>query len=110
MSLAAIGPTDEMPLNDSIPIRGPAGILPCDGLSPTHPVYAAGSRIDPPASDAVAIGTIPLATAAALPPDESVGGQAVQQLDGAVVLDLEAFREFAHAGSYAVRQPFQSQH
>src|SRR5687767_1480693 len=46
----------------------PAGIRPSDGLNPVSPQTAAGMRIEPPPSDAVAMGTSPAATAAALPP------------------------------------------
>ena len=48
-------------------------MTPCVGLSPTSPQKAAGMRIDPPPSVAVAIGTIPLASAAALPPLDPPG-------------------------------------
>ena len=41
---------------------------PRDGFSPTRPQHAAGMRIDPPPSDACAMGTMPDATAAAAPP------------------------------------------
>src|SRR5215470_5861301 len=40
------------------------------GLSPTNPHSLAGMRMEPPPSLACATGTIPLATAAAEPPDE----------------------------------------
>ena len=40
------------------------------GFNPINPVQEAGIRIEPPASLALAIGTIPLATAPALPPEE----------------------------------------
>lgn len=53
-----------------LPNSGPPGTAPRDGLRPTNPQAAAGTRIDPPASVAWASGTIPAATAAALPPDE----------------------------------------
>ena len=43
---------------------------PLDGLRPIIPHQAAGIRIDPPVSDPRAIGTIPMATALALPLDE----------------------------------------
>lgn len=49
------------------------GILPRDGLRPTTPQKAAGPRIEPPPSAAVANGTIPAATAAAEPPDDPPG-------------------------------------
>ncbi len=44
--------------------------MPRLGLSPTSPQHAAGTRIEPPASVAWAIETIPEATAAAAPPDD----------------------------------------
>ena len=47
---------------------GPTGILPRLGFNPINPVKLAGIRIDPPPSLAIAIGTIPLATALAAPP------------------------------------------
>ncbi len=40
------------------------------GLKPNNPQQAAGIRIDPPPSLAVAIGVTPLATAAADPPED----------------------------------------
>ena len=43
---------------------------PNDGLNPGSPQADAGIRIEPPPSDAVARGTIPVATATAEPPDE----------------------------------------
>ena len=43
------------------------------GLIPTRPQNAAGIRIEPPPSVAVAIGTMPEATAAALPPLDPPG-------------------------------------
>src|SRR4051794_12640889 len=48
----------------------PAGTRPSEGLNPASPHTADGMRIDPPPSDPVASGTMPAATAAALPPDE----------------------------------------
>ncbi len=48
----------------------PTGIRPVDGLKPCRPHTDAGMRIDPPPSEAVARGTNPAATAAALPPDD----------------------------------------
>ena len=50
--------------------RVPIGIRSKLGLRPTVPVSAAGIRIEPPASDPSAIGTQPVATAIAEPPDE----------------------------------------
>ena len=52
------------------PISGPWLTRPRFGLSPTRPHSLAGMRIDPPPSLACAAGTMPLATAAADPPDE----------------------------------------
>src|SRR5919206_5117523 len=52
------------------PTSGPWLTRPRVGLSPTRPHSLAGTRIDPPPSLAWATGTIPLATAAADPPDE----------------------------------------
>src|SRR5262245_56610774 len=43
------------------------------GFSPNRPQYAAGIRIDPPPSVAVAIAAIPAAIAAPDPPDEPPG-------------------------------------
>ena len=44
-----------------------------EGFSPTSPLHDAGMRIDPPPSDAWAIGAIPAATAAPAPPEEPPG-------------------------------------
>src|SRR5215467_4015358 len=62
------------------------------GLSPTNPHSLAGMRIEPPPSLACATGTMPLATAAAEPPDEppvdldgSQGLRAGGKLIGSVV-------------------------
>ena len=49
------------------------GDTPRDGFSPHNPQQAAGTRIDPAASVACAMATIPLATAAAAPPEEPPG-------------------------------------
>src|SRR5690606_19837469 len=43
------------------------------GLSPTSPLQDAGMRIDPPPSDACAIGAMPAATAAPAPPEDPPG-------------------------------------
>lgn len=43
------------------------------GLSPTSPLQDAGMRIDPPPSDASAIGAMPAATAAPAPPEDPPG-------------------------------------
>src|SRR5260221_5262329 len=45
----------------------PDGTRPSDGFIPVSPQSADGMRIDPPPSDPVASGTIPPATAPALP-------------------------------------------
>src|SRR5262249_57217124 len=52
------------------PISGPWLTRPRVGLSPTKPHSLAGMRMDPPPSLACATATMPLATAAADPPDE----------------------------------------
>src|SRR5687767_13870299 len=57
----------------SSPVTGPAGVRPRVGLSPKSPQHEAGIRIDPPPSPPPAHGTIPLATAAADPPDDPPG-------------------------------------
>src|SRR5262245_27793978 len=46
------------------------------GLNPTSPQNAAGMRVEPPPSLAVAAGTRPAATAAALPPLDPPGVRA----------------------------------
>jgi len=43
---------------------------PCEGFSPQRPVKEDGMRIEPPPSAPCAIGTSPVATAYAEPPDE----------------------------------------
>src|SRR3954454_24123715 len=58
--------------NDS-PWSGPREILPRLDFNPTRPQQAAGIRIEPPPSDACAIGTSPPAPAAPEPPDEPPG-------------------------------------
>ena len=52
------------------PASGPWLTRPRVGLSPTRPHSLAGMRIEPPPSLACATATMPLATAAADPPDE----------------------------------------
>src|SRR6266498_3297342 len=52
------------------PTSGPWLTRPLFGFSPTSPHSDAGMRMDPPPSLACATGTMPLATAAADPPDE----------------------------------------
>src|SRR5947199_10732969 len=51
-------------------LRGPLDTRARVGLSPTRPHSLAGMRIEPPPSLAWASGTMPLATAAAAPPDD----------------------------------------
>ena len=52
---------------------GPMETRPREGLRPTSPHMAAGIRIDPPPSLALAAGTMPEATAAAAPPEDPPG-------------------------------------
>src|SRR5687768_12931353 len=52
------------------PAIGPTGVRPRVGLSPNRPQHDAGMRMDPPPSPPPAHGTIPLATAAADPPED----------------------------------------
>src|SRR6266511_2020335 len=59
-----------VPPAQASPITGPWLTRPRVGLSPTSPHSLAGIRIDPPPSLACATGTMPLATAAADPPDD----------------------------------------
>src|SRR5262245_54233299 len=49
---------------------GAVDTLPRDGLRPTNPHMAEGIRIDPPPSVPWPAGTMPAATAAAVPPEE----------------------------------------
>src|SRR5436190_4853585 len=49
------------------------GTRPNEGFSPESPVADDGMRIEPPPSDPVAMGTIPAARAADVPPDEPPG-------------------------------------
>ena len=51
----------------------PEGIRPSEALNPERPHKDDGMRIEPPPSDPVAMGTIPAAIAAALPPEEPPG-------------------------------------
>src|SRR6188768_2027996 len=60
-------------LANSEPLRLATAVRPRLGLKPNRPHADAGARIDPPASLACANGTIPAATATALPPDEPSG-------------------------------------
>ena len=62
----------ESPPHPSI-AKGPIGTRPRVGLSPKSPQQLAGIRIEPPPSEALAIGTMPLATAAAAPPLDPPG-------------------------------------
>ena len=55
------------------PISGACDTRPRCGLRPTRPQHAAGMRSEPPPSLPCANGTMPAATAAALPPDEPPG-------------------------------------
>ncbi len=55
------------------PTDGPSGTRPRDGLSPTSPHQAAGTRIEPPPSLACASGSAREATSAAAPPLEPPG-------------------------------------
>src|SRR2546423_14894220 len=59
-----------VPPAQASPTSGPWLTRPRVGLSPTRPHSLAGIRIDPPPSLACASGTMPLATAAADPPEE----------------------------------------
>src|SRR5437773_6996316 len=52
------------------PTSGPWLTRPRVGFSPTRPHSLAGMRIEPPPSLACASGTMPLATAAAEPPED----------------------------------------
>jgi len=74
------------------PVSGPWLTRPRVGFSPTTPHSLAGMRMDPPPSLACATATMPLATAAADPPDEppaewpgSQGLRAGGKLRGSVV-------------------------
>src|SRR5580658_1708345 len=48
----------------------PAGTRPRDGFMPDRPQQADGIRMEPPPSEPVASGTMPAASAAAVPPEE----------------------------------------
>ena len=67
-TVRAIGPAVERPPGPLSPLAN--GSRPRDGLSPTTPTVAAGIRIEPPASEAGAAGSMPVATAIAAPPEE----------------------------------------
>jgi len=51
--------------------------MPCPGLMPNSPQLPAGTLIEPMPSPPWAIGTIPAATAAALPPEDPPGTRSV---------------------------------
>ena len=55
------------------PSSGAHEIRPRVGLRPTRPQQAAGMRVEPPPSLALAIGRMPAATAAPEPPEEPPG-------------------------------------
>ena len=61
-------PWTERPFQPPLP-----GVAPAPGLMPTSPQHAAGMRIEPAPSLAVAIPTAPPATAAADPPEDPPG-------------------------------------
>src|SRR4051794_40574812 len=60
------------PLHDSVPaaLDGNMGTRPPLGFRPTTPLRAAGMRMEPPASEAIAMLLTPAATPAAAPPLE----------------------------------------
>ena len=70
-------PATLMPYQCSV--RGDSGIRSRVGFSPTRPQLAAGSRIEPAPSDAVAAAHSPAATATALPPLDPAGLRSVFQ-------------------------------
>src|SRR5690606_6645948 len=67
-TVVASGPFSDRPNQSPSPM--PAGTTPRPGLMVTRPQFAAGIRSDPMPSLPSARGTIPAATAAALPPEE----------------------------------------
>src|SRR6478609_7494140 len=67
-TVVASGPFSAIPNQELGPIS--AGTTPPPGLIPNSPQQAAGNLIEPKPSAAWAIGTMPEATAAALPPDD----------------------------------------
>ena len=74
-SASAVSPTVRVstpstPKPSNAASSGPSGTRKRLGLRPTTPQQDAGMRIEPPASLPCAIGTMPAATAAALPPEE----------------------------------------
>ena len=66
-TVRAIGPSTD---RSSGSASGHEATSPTEGRKPTTPQKLAGFRNDPPRSLPSAIGTIPLASAAAAPPDE----------------------------------------
>ena len=76
-TVVASAPLTAMPDQSSAPI--PAGTTPRPGLSVTSPQAAAGRRSEPMPSLPWASGTLPEATAAALPPELPAGDRAVSQ-------------------------------
>src|SRR5277367_135451 len=84
-TLRASGPTCSIDSQPDAPGRfssrqpGQSGTRPIDAFMPKRPQNAAGSRIDPPPSLPIAIGQIPLATAAADPALEPPGVRAKSQ-------------------------------
>src|SRR3954468_19073249 len=68
-TLRVTAPSIVPPAHDS-PTSGPCDTRARVGFRPTSPHSLAGIRIDPPPSFACASGSIPLATAAAKPPDD----------------------------------------
>ncbi|CAB5066842.1 unannotated protein [freshwater metagenome] len=82
--------------------NGAREIRPCEVFNPTRPQHEAGTRILPPPSLACAIGIIPAATAAALPPleppgvsERSHGFRVAPQASGSVTGTLPNSGEFA---------------
>ena len=69
-TVVANGPSVEKSIQSGV---GQRPMTPLDGFNPTSPQNAAGIRIDPPPSVAVAIGTTPALTAAADPPLDPPG-------------------------------------
>src|SRR6059058_182739 len=84
-------------------MSGATLIRPRWGLRPTSPQHAAGIRVEPPPSLAWAIGTIPLATAAALPPLEPPGVRSVSHgLRVAPKRAVSVVGRIPHSGSVVV--------
>jgi len=74
-TVRAIGPAVPRPTGS--PYMGAPLIRPRLGLRPTRPQQEAGMRSEPPPSLPWATGSIPLATAAAAPPEEPPGVRSV---------------------------------